>query len=435
MTPQASFMVAAPVPRSRLAELRELLSTMNGLPGVAEPANPLVPFGALENLHFARFVVLDDQTLGDRAAYRITSPEPPLYLAFLGDFDGDYDEFIRDLVQRAGAGLRRIFSFCDGFSPAEDLASWMKTHEHRPSTEYCNYVGRTMKQCREEARLRRALLGYIAKNPQLADAPPDEVHARLRDFARNEQSEGRLTLTPPGPTPLSWTLRHVFQICALAVLIVGGIVTLPLTILPLLIVAWRLRSLETGDPQIAPPPDTAHIARLQVLEDYDVANQFSAMGTLKPGLFRRWLLTAILWIVNLTTHVLYAKGRLARVHTIHFARWVFIDRKTRLLFASNYDGSLESYMDDFINKVAFGLNAVFSNGIGYPATDWLVLRGAKNEQAFKYFIRRHELPTEVWYNGHAGFTAHDLERNSLIRQGLQASSMTDSQAREWLTLL
>jgi hypothetical protein len=35
-----------------------------------------------------------------------------------------------------------------------------------------------------------------------------------------------------------------------------------------------------------------------------------------------------------------------------------------MLFASNYDGSLESYMDDFINKVAWGLNLVFSNGVG-----------------------------------------------------------------------
>ena len=62
---------------------------------------------------------------------------------------------------------------------------------------------------------------------------------------------------------------------------------------------------------------------------------------------------------------------LARVRTIHFARWVFLDGRKRILFLSNYDGSLESYMDDFINKVGFGLNVVFSNGIGYPRTDWL----------------------------------------------------------------
>ena len=65
--------------------------------------------------------------------------------------------------------------------------------------------------------------------------------------------------------------------------------------------------------------------------------------------------------------------------TIHFARWVFIDGKRRMFFASNYDGSLESYMDDFIDKVAWGLNLVFSNGVGYPRTSWLVRGGARNE--------------------------------------------------------
>jgi hypothetical protein len=106
-----------------------------------------------------------------------------------------------------------------------------------------------------------------------------------------------------------------------------------------------------------------------------------------------------------------------------------------LLFVSNYDGSLESYMDDFINKVAFGLNVVFTNGVGYPRTRWLVLDGAKDEQKFKYFIRRHELATEVWYNAHPGLTAFELERNSRIRTGLERPPMTDAEAREWLLLL
>ena len=35
---------------------------------------------------------------------------------------------------------------------------------------------------------------------------------------------------------------------------------------------------------------------------------------------------------------------------------------SRVAFLSTYDGSLESYMDDFIDKVAWGLNAIFSNG-------------------------------------------------------------------------
>jgi hypothetical protein len=177
------------------------------------------------------------------------------------------------------------------------------------------------------------------------------------------------------------------------------------------------------------------VKRLADLEDHDVTNQFSAMGTLKPGWWRRSTLVFVLWIVDYTTRHVYTRGHLARVSTIHFARWTFLDGKQRLLFASNYDGSLESYMDDFINKVAFGLNVVFTNGVGYPRTRWLVLDGAKDEQKFKYFIRRHELATEVWYNAHPGVTAVELERNSRIRAGLERPTMTDAEAREWLRLL
>ena len=132
---------------------------------------------------------------------------------------------------------------------------------------------------------------------------------------------------------------------------------------------------------------------------------------------------------------IYRRGYLTRVQTIHFAHWAFLDDKTRLLFASNYDGSLESYMDDFINKVAWGLNLVFSNGVGYPRTDWLVKGGARREQRFKAYLRRHELPTQVWYKAYPGLTVVDLVRNARIRQGLQRPDMSARQAREWLRLL
>jgi hypothetical protein len=130
----------------------------------------------------------------------------------------------------------------------------------------------------------------------------------------------------------------------------------------------------------------------------------------------------------------YKRGFLARVVTIQFARWVFLDNDTRVFFASNYDGSLESYMGDFINKVAWGLNIVFSNGLGYPRTNWLIVGGAKDELTFKDYLRRHQLPTQVWYNAVRGVTAHDMERNSRIRQGIARSSMSDSELNQWIRL-
>jgi hypothetical protein len=45
------------------------------------------------------------------------------------------------------------------------------------------------------------------------------------------------------------------------------------------------------------------------------------------------------------------------------------------------------------------------------------------------------LPTQVWYKAYPGLTAIDLERNSRIREGLECSSLTDSQMRDWVALL
>ena len=48
-----------------------------------------------------------------------------------------------------------------------------------------------------------------------------------------------------------------------------------------------------------------------------------------------------------------------------------------------------------------------------------VLDGAKDEQKFKDYLRRHQMPTQAWYNAHPGLTALDKWRNTLIREGLE----------------
>lgn len=428
-------MVAAPVERGRIEPLRELLRSMNSQPGMADPNNPVVPFARFENLHFARFVVLDDRTAGDiNMLYRLHRPEPPVYLAFLGDFDGSYDAFIDQLAQQAGPGLRRIFSFCEGFSEGADLRAWMVAHEQRPGAAYTNWVGRTVVQTQEEERLSRALLEYVQRSPELANEPATVVHRALCGFVQEETAAGRLKLTPAAPTPLGWTVRHIFDWLMLIAVVIGGVVTLPITIIPLLLCAWRLRVLERSDKPYSPRPAPELDAALAAIEDYDVTNQFSVVGALKPGPFRAAIIALALFAINLSARTLFTKGRLARVYSIHAARWVYLDNRTRMFFASNYDGSLDAYMEDFINKVGFGLNVIFSNGVSYPRTRWLLLDGSKNEQPFKYVLRRHQLATETWYNAHRGLTATDLHRNSRVREGIEKAALSETEARAWVTL-
>ena len=90
-------MVLAPIDPLREAELVRLLESMNGAPGHARPDNALVPFGQFDGLHVARFLIVDDRTLADNRVYGIQAPVYPRGLTFLGDVDGDADDFLADV--------------------------------------------------------------------------------------------------------------------------------------------------------------------------------------------------------------------------------------------------------------------------------------------------------------------------------------------------
>jgi hypothetical protein len=433
MTPQAHFMVVAPIAPGKEAELRATLQAMNIRPGVVNPQNPLVPFARLERLHFARFVILDHCTAEDVMVYGLAPNDWPKSLAFLGDCDGSSEEFLRELAAVADHGLRRVFSHCREFEESVDLLKWLQAHSKSPGANYVNWIGRTVRQAREECALREALVSYIQRyGAELSRLDPRQVLYTLQKVVRAEVGAGRLSLSPPEATPLAWRARNLLHLLVVPLVL---LVAAPLLLVYAPLFAYQLRRREKRDPEITPRPDPGHVRKLASLEDHDVTNQFSALGAVKPGAFRRWTVSFFIWILNYGARHVFNRGHLTRVKTIHFARWVFLDDKRLLFFASNYDGSLESYMDDFINKVAWGLNLVFSNGVGYPRSRWLILDGAKDEQKFKNFIRRHQLPTEVWYNSHPGLTAFDLERNSQIRKGIEKPAMSEDEIRAWLKLL
>jgi hypothetical protein len=432
MIPQSSFMILAAITPSHEAELRRLLASMNRAPGLLDPLNTLIPFGRFAGLHFARIVILDDQTLDDITVYGMPRANYPAYLALLGDCDGVIEGFLEDLVKQAGDGLRRIFGHCEEYAAGIDLIVWMKAHNLATAANYVNWIGRTVQQINEEEMLRQALEKFIQESAEsLRGVSQRQLRETLKDFVANEVRSGRVRLTAPAPTPLGWRIRNVLHLLGMPILL---LVMSPLLLIALPFLLFQLRRCEKSDPVIAPRVNPDHANTLSSLEDYGVTNQFSAMGSLKPGLFRCLTMVLVLCAIDYTARHVFNRGRLARVTSIQFARWVFLDGKKRVIFASNYDGSLESYMDDFINKVGFGLNIVFSNGVGYPRTNWLLLNGAKDEQKFKDYLRRHQMPTQVWYNAHPGLTALDKWRNAQIREGLEQQSMTDTQIRNWLRL-
>lgn len=187
MTPQAHFMILAPIVPAREAELRRLLASMNEAPGRVNANNALIPFAQFDTLHFARLLILDDKTIEDVRVYGLPVRTYPLYLAFLGDVDGEEDAFLNELARRAPDGLRAIFSCCHGFASDTDLVAWMKLLRSPASAVYANTRGRTVRQIREEAALREALEDYLAKYaPSLDGLSPREIHAKLRRWVIEE---------------------------------------------------------------------------------------------------------------------------------------------------------------------------------------------------------------------------------------------------------
>jgi len=401
---QSLIVVTAELRDDAIEPLETLFQTMTLAPGQADPANLIMPFGKIDGLHFLRFVILDDPSLPDRADYPELPPDEPTWLALIVDGDGSPEELLQRLTATVAPGLARIFAYCDSKVTEENIAEWLSRHRIKAAASYVNSPGRSALQVREEAELHDAWLGVRLAHPEKT---PEELWPLLHETAEE------LSLTPLEKPSLSERLSTFVHLLSFPMLV---LLLSPLLLLasPALIIMLRRR--ETTDRVITPRPSRARNTVLSSIEDHDVTNQYSAIGSLKPGRFRRWLTVVILWIINWGSRHIYRNGRLARVNTIHFASWTFLDDKRRVFFASNYDGSREAYNDDFINKVAFGLNLSFSNGLGYPRTDWLILGGAKHEQDFKWYLFNHQIPTQLWYNPFRGLTTYDMARNARLRE-------------------
>jgi hypothetical protein len=354
----------------------------------------------------------------------------------MSDVDAPLDHHLDELNDVLGEGLDDVLAHCTGY-PARGPVSrrrrlaYLDEHTRDASAVYVNTIGRTVEQVHEEEALRRAIAAFLDDpSYEWSEQSPDEVRAAIRTFV--EGSEDLAWARAPLPIPTlgdhlreaAGALRLPASLLVLSPFLVG--------VLPLWAALLRMQELRDPAPRIR--PDEEHVRKLSELEDRLTQNQFSAVGYLKPGLLRRLTASSALRFVDYSARHIFNRGQLTGIKTIHFARWAFLDDGRRMIFTSNYDGSLESYMDDFVDKVAWGLNAVFSNGVGYPRTSLLVFGGARDEEAFKNFLRRHQLPTQVWFSAYGDLTAINIDNNARIRAGLYGE-MSGSETQDWLQRL
>jgi hypothetical protein len=324
--------------------------------------------------------------------------------------------------------LHTIFGHCVGYPGKDGLRAFLAAGSVPASASYVNTVGRTVDQIRSEASLREAIQGYLDRSGATWHGQdPRQVRAGIQAFVAAEPGLAWAQRPPPPPSP-SDVLRDRLHFWGT---ILGALLASPYVVVGLPIWLYLLRRHEKTDVARDVAPDDRLVQALAVQQDHGVQNPFTSAGYLKPGPFRRFTASLVLWGTDFLARHLFNHASLIGVKTIHFAQWVFIDDKRRVLFASNYDGSLENYMDDFIDKIAWGLNATFSNGVDYPRTNWLILDGARDEEVFKRFNLTHQLVTPFWYAAYQGLTALNIENNARIRADLYGE-LDLAATRAWL---
>jgi hypothetical protein len=465
---QDSLLVMAAIKPSRVDSLSELLDQIANPPaGEDFEVNPIIPFRKLRGVHFAR-ILIHWPSPSPKAPIpewngipQASGPAIPAKLLFATDFDGTLAAHIQELMRVAGPGLDAIFNHCENWPGTADPAEverFFVRNRVVSNTFYTGCMKRSVDQIRRESELRDRIEDYLDAEIQKGGVPaePLEIRQRIRAFVA-QQNDLAWVKQAPGPFPKTllpaFFIRHLPLTGVLAAVVLGAVVfgllnlvATPghaLVILAALVVLLAvivlaayafLSRLAAADPVIISEEVDAHTRELVTSEDRIVQNEMSSVIYIKrPLWFRVAILRGVLAFTNVSVKYLSNQGTLAGIPSIHFARWVIVDSGRRLLFFSNFDGSWENYLGDFIDKAHAGLTAVWSNCVGFPRTVGLAGEGATDEQLFKAYSRQSQIHTQVWYSAYRWLSISNINDNSRIRLGLYGD-MTAEQAREWLRL-
>ena len=388
--------------------------------------------------------------------------------------DGGRLEALDRLARAFGERLLSLLNAA-GLSPQGDLAAYLagcavNTGQglfDLPGLDFAGAPGMSVDRILQEWRLSRVVRDYFDRH-----APAETALATLeavRAHVKNHEAE-LVPLLSAAPTPLFGDARprdsglltrlvlrgiakFLWPLLAGAFALVAVAATLlhrpgdPLapTIVSWLLVwlvlcggavAWsyaKLRSLENTDhaDQSLPDPDVLDAATSRENRNEVAQNHLTGVSVMKPGWLRKITVRMAFWVIGALAKVEFKPGFLGEIGTIHFARWVMLPGGKKLVFLSNYGGSWESYLEDFITKASNGLTGVWSNTKGFPKAENLFFKGATDGDRFKRWARRQQVPTRFWYSAYPHVTTARIRINARLRHGL-ATAHTEDQAQDWL---
>lgn len=397
------------------------------------------------------------------------------------------------IADRIGAALLPIFALARDWRGGP-LGPYLKAHEVKighgwggqAGLAFAGTPGMSVNRIRREAALGRHIAGLVGAQSGGVDALDrlEAIRAQLRatpDWAWALETPTSPSRQPSGsglglvaPIAASFIKTYLWPVAVLFLIVLGfgmigaakALMAIGATDAALLSKAWltvqavwtgllwllgallaialpvlaalgglylSLRRKEATDWLDERGPDRMVLRRILETENHHAHNHMVSVTRLKPGLTRTFTIRLAFWLIAELARLNFKPGHLGEIGTIHFARWVTLPGTRDLIFFSNFGGSWESYLEDFITKAHNGLTAVWSNTKGFPYTENLIQRGATDGERFKRYARRSMVPTPFWYSAYPTLTTANIRTNAAIRRGLGVS-MTDEEARDWLTL-
>jgi deferrochelatase/peroxidase EfeB len=392
------------------------------------------------------------------------------HLVFEFTADGDARAAIARIDAAIGAELTPIFAMARDWRDNIGLAAYLDSHRIEVGSGFFSNPGLcfagTPRMSVGRILAEAALARFVA--PLIDDGsadlrPIDRLAAVRRAVAASPEFKSALgPPLPPGragrdPKPvqiiagLAWPfvraylwpflflLAPAFVIALLLHRTIGNAALIALGVTFLLVALTavcfyvRLRRQEKSDWVDGRAADLTTLTEIGKRENFCAQNHMVSVTTRKPGPVRWLTLRLAFWLIAQVATRFYREGFLGDISTIHAARWITIPGTRTLVFFSNFGGSWESYLEDFITRAHTGLTAVWSNSIGFPRAKNLIQDGATDGERFKRYARASMQPTRFWYSAYPDLTTDHVRCNAAMRRGL-AAALTNDEATQWLAL-
>jgi hypothetical protein len=92
------------------------------------------------------------------------------------------------------------------------------------------------------------------------------------------------------------------------------------------------------------------------------------------------------------------------IGTVHFARFVFLENNTKLAIITTFDGDLDTYINEFVDRVSGLFEAIADRISPAPPTPLRTHR-----QEFLEFIKRHDMKAvQPFYSAYPGLTVKEI---------------------------